>query len=95
MAKKRTRNYDDEFKSSTVSLYYSSGKSYGILSKELNVPSATIAGWVHSGRYGSRAEKLAKVDNQPLLTELQKLRKELGVVKEERDILKKAVAIFS
>ena len=78
-----------------MSLYYSSGKSYGVLSKELNVPSVTIAGWVHSGRYGSKPEKPAKVDNQPLLTGLQKLRKELAVVKEERDILKKAVAIFS
>ena len=43
MTKKRTRHYDEEFKLSTVSLHYGSGKSYGVLSKELNVCSATIA----------------------------------------------------
>lgn len=89
------RRYDEEFKHNAVKLYYASGKSYSVLSNELGIPSATLVGWVHSSKYKPGAITSEKTALPPELEELRRLRKELAIVKEERDILKKAVAIFS
>jgi len=93
MTKRSIRNYDNEFKHNAVSLYLSSGKSYPQLGEELGIASSTLAGWVNSGKYHTNgcSRKITEVE----LTELKKLRKELAHVKMERDILKKAVAIFT
>ena len=93
MKKRKLRNYDEEFKRNAVSLYINHGKSYPCLSEELGVPGSTLAGWVNSGKYykGSNNRKITDAE----LSEIKALRKELSVVKMERDILKKAVAIFT
>lgn len=93
MGSRSTRKYDDEFKSNAVSLYLNSGKSYPQLGEELGMAPSTLAGWVNSGKYcnGSANRKITESE----LSELKKLRKELSHVRMERDILKKAVAIFT
>ena len=91
---KDNRTYDDDFKSRAVSLYLNSGKSYPQLAKELGLPSSTLAGWVNSGNYQTQGHVRRKITAAEL-TELKQLRKELIRVRAERDILKKAVAIFA
>lgn len=91
---RNVRKYDAEFKRNAVSLYISSGKSYPILGKELGIPAATLAGWVNSGSYQIDGQGKRKITPAEL-SELKRLRKELLHVKRERDILKKAVAIFA
>ena len=93
MGKREVRYYDDEFKSNAVSLYLNGGKSYTALGKELGIPGSSLACWVNSGKYqaGSSKRKVTAVE----LAELKALRKELIRVRMERDILKKAVAIFA
>lgn len=91
---KDIRTYDDEFKTQAVSLYLNSGKSYPQLSKELGLPASTLAGWVNSGKYQTHGHVKRKVTAAEL-AELKMLRKELIRVRAERDILKKAVAIFA
>ena len=96
MTRSRARKYDDEFKNNAVSLYLSGDRSYQQLGEELGISHSTLAGWVNSGKYhnngnnGSR-RKITEAE----LSEFKKLRKELAHVKMERDILKKAVAIFT
>ena len=93
MGSRSIKKYDDEFKRNAVSLYLSSGKSYPQLGEELGMAPSTLAGWVNSGKYcrGNANRKITESE----LSELKKLRKELSHVKMERDILKKAVAIFT
>ena len=93
MGKREVRYYDEELKSNAVSLYLNGSKSYPVLSKELGIPVSTLASWVNSGKYqaGSGKRKVTAAE----LEELKALRKELTRVKMERDILKKAVAIFA
>lgn len=93
MTKRNIRNYDDEFKNNAVSLYLSGEMSYPQLGEELGIAPSTLAGWVNSGKYHKNGSnrKITEVE----LEELKKLRKELAHVKMERDILKKAVAIFT
>ena len=91
---RKTRRYDDEFKKNTVSLYLTRGKSYPVLSEELGIPASTLTGWVNSGKYHSQGSSKRKI-TEAELSELKQLRKELIRVRAERDILKKAVAIFA
>ena len=85
------RKYDKDFKHNAVSLYFGSGKSYDALGEELGIPASTLVGWVKSGKYGSQPEAKIFASN---LEELKELRKELASVREERNILKKALTIF-
>lgn len=93
MSTRKVRTYDEDFKINAVSLYLSSGKSYPQLGEELGMAASTLAGWVNSGRYHQNGSKRRITESE--LTELKKLRKELAHVRMERDILKKAVAIFT
>jgi transposase len=93
MLARKVRTYDEDFKINAVSLYLSSGKSYPQLGEELGMAPSTLAGWVNSGRYHKDGSNHRITESE--LTELKKLRKELAHVRMERDILKKAVAIFT
>ena len=92
MSKREVRNYDEEFKCNAVSLYLNSGKSCPALAKELGIPISTLGCWVNNGKYHTSTGKRKITAAE--LEELKMLRKELIHVKMERDILKKAVAIF-
>jgi transposase len=94
MSKQANRKYDDEFKCSSVKLYYESGKSYNRLSQDLGIPESTLVGWVLSGKYHNKAIPDQVLDTETL-KELNRLRKALKLANEEREILKKALAIFS
>jgi transposase len=88
------RRYDKEFKFNAVSLY-KGGKPATEVCRDLNVPIATFYYWLeqydqHKGE-SFRGSGIPKASNE----EVTRLRKELEGVKLERDILKKAVAIFS
>jgi transposase len=90
---KKLRKYDEEFKRRAVQLYTSTGKSCEILSEELGIPVNTLYAWVRHPRYACAGQ--ANGENSELIKEFKALRRELTIVKEERDILKKALAIFS
>lgn len=84
------RRYDDEFKQQAVLLVVRNGLAIRRVASDLGVSEQTLVRWVDDyKRSTSPAGALAKDD------ELRRLRKELELVKTERDILKKAVGIFS
>jgi len=90
----RSRSYDKEFKLNAIALH-KNGKSAGQVCRDLGIPGSTFSGWVKE--YDQDKEKSfpgsgnIKASNE----ELYRLKKELEDVKMQRDILKKAVAIFS
>jgi transposase-like protein len=92
---KNQRKYDREFKLSAAKLYRESGKSLLQVAQDLGVPLTTLAQWVkHFKEHGEEGFPGSGA-LMPCNEELFRLRKELADVKQERDILKKAVAIFS
>lgn len=95
MNKRKARNYDKEFKLNAVNLYLKSGRSYRQIGRELGVPEATLAGWVCDYKKDGINSFPGRGHLKPADEELGQLRKELAIAREERDILKKALGIFS
>ena len=83
--------YNTEFKQTIVTLY-ESGKTVSELSKEFGVSTASINRWKRE--YGS-TKSLEFTALTEELKRIKSLEKELKNIKQERDILKKAVSIFS
>jgi len=88
------RQYDAEFKRNTAELYLSGTQALSKLSEELDIPESTIYNWV--AEYRKRGDESFKPKELSAHErEMLALKKELADVRMERDILKKAIAIFS
>lgn len=91
---RRTRKkYTKEFKRDAVNLILRSERSIRKIAAELGVEYNLLCRWKRE--FDSHEEKAFPGQGNPVEAELAKLKRELLDVKEERDILKKAVAIFS
>ena len=88
------RVYDKEFKLNAIKMY-KSGISCNQVCRNLGIPTSTFSGWITAfnkngkdGFSGSGNMSESKLD-------YYKLQKKLADAEMERDILKKALAIFS
>lgn len=89
---RKIRVYDEEFKLNAIRLYLDSGDSYKTVAKKLDIPHRTLGTWVENYRRNNDFSKdNLKLSDQDILA----LKRELQIVKEERDILKKALGVFS
>ncbi len=88
--------YTKEFRQEAVKLVIDEKLSWTEAARRLSLPASTLGNWVKQFKAG----KLGDVGRtyRPLTEvemELAKAKKELAVVKMERDILKKAAAYFA
>ena len=93
MADNNRRKYTKEFKEEAVQLLNTSGKNGHELEKELGIGGGMIYRW--RKELGQEGKRAFPGNGIPRDEELAQLRKENAVLREERDILRKAVAIFS
>ena len=82
------KRYSEEFKKEAVELYHSSDRGYRPLADELGVSAYALRQWVE--RYTNK-DLVSLTERE----ELRKLRREVRVLKEEREILRKAAAFFA
>lgn len=89
------RRYDREFRLNAVKHYEANEKSLTEVAQDLGIPTSTLAGWIRE--YKEQGEKSFPGSGKikPCNEEYYRLCKELEDVRMERDILKKAIAIFS
>jgi transposase len=87
------RKYTEEFKIEAVRLFETSSKSGREIERDLGIGKGVLYRWKRE----LQDENLRAFPGHgnPRDEELYRLRKELAEVSEERDILRKAVAIFS
>jgi transposase len=94
MVSKR-RRYTREFKIETVRLITDSDQTVPEVARDLEIHPNTLYKWIH--QYGENPKEAfpgkGKQDSEA--DELTRLRRENQRLKMERDILKKAMAIFS
>ena len=87
------RRFDDEFKAQAVRLGLDEGKSMGSVARDLDLTKTALSAWVKRARadrsHGKTGLTTAERD------ELARLRRENRVLREEREILKKAAAFFA
>ncbi len=89
---KTRRQFSKQFKAETVALIRSSGKSVPQICRDLDLAESVVRRWVAQAEVDEgRREGLTTAERE----ELTKLRKEVRVLREERDILKKAAAYFA
>jgi transposase len=92
---KKRKKYTAEFKREAIRLAETSGKRVSEIEQDLGLWRGVISGWRRAlKRKGEEA-----FPGQGCLTEtderIRKLERENDILRQERDILKKAVAIFS
>ncbi len=83
--------FTTEFKREAVRLVLSSGRPRLEIAEDLGVGLSSLKRWV--GQY--RGEEMPSEITDDLQAELKRLRKENAVLRQERDILKKAAAFFA
>ena len=93
LKRRSRRRFDDDFKAQAVRLVLDESKSVGSVARDLDLTETALREWVKraqadrtKGRTG-----LTSVERE----ELARLRKENRILREEREILKKAAAFFA
>jgi transposase len=87
---RKIRTYTEEFKQECVTLALKA-ESISQTAKDLGIPEGTLYGWVKSITQNANLP-LTKEKQLDLHEELKQLRKENARLKEDREILKKAVS---
>ncbi len=89
----RTRPpYPPEFKAEAVKLARSSEKPISELARDLGVSTETLRNWTKQRQIDAGKRDGVTTDERE---ELRRLRKENEVLKEEREVLRKATAFFA
>ncbi len=91
MEGRKIRRFDKEFKISAVKMIAEGGPSAAEVARSLDINANVLYNW--KKKYGNEGGKAFVGKGH--LSELAGLRKELRETQMERDILKKAVGIFS
>ncbi|NQY20217.1 MAG: transposase [Campylobacteraceae bacterium] len=89
--------YSKEFKDSTVQLILNNNESVVQVAEDLGLNSKTLYHWVtdYKKAHDIPTRESLSTTNEPLEVEVKRLRRELKIAKQERDILKKATAYFA
>jgi len=90
--------YSKEFKDSTVQLILNNKESVVKVASDLDLNPQTLYNWVSAYRKEHNIQVMdTKINNtsETLHEENKRLRYELKIAKQERDILKKATAYFA
>lgn len=89
------RKYDRDFKLEAVRLITERGRTIKVVADELGIHPNMLSRWRRQFIKEQEHAFPGKGHLTPLEEEVCRLKKELSDVKEERDILKKAMAVFS
>jgi transposase len=92
---KEQRTFTKEFKLEAVQLVQRSGKSQSQVARELGIADSTLHHWCKEFADQGQQAFVGSGHQPPQEEELRRLKRELEVTRQERDILKKALAIFS
>ena len=88
----RQKRYSDSFKTEAVKLVKVQGRSIAKVAEELGISGSGLRRWVETAEveHGER-EGMTTAEK----AEIRELRREVQVLRMERDILKKAAAFFA
>jgi transposase len=91
----RYKRYTTEFKREVLEMVASGERSVAQVERDLGITPGLIYKWRQRYRIDTASNGVLPSEEREAAAELRRLRRELEVVKQERDILKKAIQIFS
>ena len=94
MAKGQRRAFTKEFKAQTVRLVRDSGKSIGVIARELDLGETVLRNWIRQAEIDAGRGRPGTLTTDER-DEVTRLRQEVRTLRMERDILKKATAFFA
>lgn len=89
------RRYTREFKREALRLYETSGKSVRQIEIDLDITAGVLNQWRAQHRQDGQQAFVGSGHQTEVETELRRLKRENEILPQERDILKKAVQVFS
>ena len=90
---RKRRQFTDEFRAGAVRLVLNEGKRVAEVARDLDLTESALRNWVERARADRTGGKTGLTTEERV--ELAALRRELRLVRMERDILGKAVAFFA
>jgi transposase len=94
MQKRKRRSFTKEYKAEVVDLVRKSGKSIGVIAKELGLTETAVRAWVRQAKVDAGRGPAGALTTEER-EELGKLRKRVKILEMERYIIKKATAFFA
>jgi transposase len=88
-------SYTKEFKQEAVKLVETSNKSKSVIARDLGISDSALSKWCKEFVNDGDNAFPGKGHQSPLEEEIKQLKKENEILRQERDILKKAVRIFA
>ena len=98
MDEHKYRSYPETFKLEALALLEKDGKSAGEIERDLGITPGLLVKWrarSQAAEKGKHDIRLEPSDLEAAKAEIRRLQRALAEAEEERDILKKAVNIFS
>ena len=92
---KQQKTYTREFKLEAVQLVKSSGKPMSQIARDLGVSETALYNWCKQLAEQGEQAFPGSGHQSPEQEEIRRLKRELEVTRQERDILKKVVSIYS
>jgi transposase len=89
------RKYDPTFKQEALRLLAHSGKSVREIEEELGITPGLMQKWKQRYRLDETSGAVRPSEQHDLEAENRRLRRELELVRAERELLKKAVKLFA
>ena len=88
------RRFTKEFEDEAVRLVRTSGRSQREIAEDLGIGLSTLVRWISRSR-DRRVDELDRSGQEDAAAELKRLRRENEILRQERDILKRATAFFA
>ena len=86
------QRFTKEFREEAVRLAQTSGRTQREIAGDLGIGLSTLVRWIGRSRDGCTVDAAAESE---VTAELKRLRRENEILRQERDILKKATAFFA
>jgi transposase len=92
---KQKRQYTKEFKQEAIRLYEASGRSVRQIEEERGISTGLLNKWRYQQRDKGQQAFVGTGHQGTAEAELRRLKREHEILRQERDILKKALVVFS